>query len=232
MEAGDIKILIADIDGWLTDNEGKLLRDLAEQCRGRGAIVEIGSWKGKSTIWLAKGSKNGSRVRIYAIDPHIGSESHQEKFGKVWTFKEFQENIKKAEVDDIVIPIVKTSAEAAESFEEPVELIFIDGSHDYDMVKLDFECWYPKLVDGGIMAFHDTIGWPGPRKVAREWMYKSTHFKEVRFVNTISYGKKVERNSLLDRIGNRFFLLLNDLNELASILHPLKTVRTILKKVF
>ena len=75
-----LKELIQHIDGWLTDEEAKLLYKLAKNCKG--VIVEIGSWKGKSTICMAKGSKAGNNVKIYAIDPHVGSSEHKKKYEK------------------------------------------------------------------------------------------------------------------------------------------------------
>lgn len=104
-------------------------------------IVEIGSWKGKSTVWLAKGSKDGKGIKIYAIDPHKGSSEHRKWYGKVWTFEEFKENIKKARVDDVVVPIVKTSEETVRNWDKLVELLFIDGAHEYELVKQDFLLW-------------------------------------------------------------------------------------------
>src|SRR5436305_15309889 len=65
-----VKPLIADVPGWLTDEEGEALYDLARACTGRGMIVEIGSWKGKSTICLGLGSRAGASVPAYAVDPH------------------------------------------------------------------------------------------------------------------------------------------------------------------
>jgi len=198
-----------DIDGWLTEKEGNLLHKLAKN--SRGAIVEIGSWKGKSTIELAKGSKAGNNAKIYAIDPHTGSQMQKQRFGKIWTFDEFKKNIKNAGVDDVIVPLVKTSKEAARNFDKPVQLIFIDGDHDYEMVKLDFDLWYPKVSEGGIMALHDTVGWSGPQKVAEESLYKSRNFRNVRFVDSITYAEKVSENSAIDRLGNRFSLFLKNL---------------------
>jgi len=183
-----IKGIVDKVDGYLKDREGILLYNLAQSCKGRGVIVEIGSWKGKSTIWLGKGSKMGRKVKVYAIDPHSGSSEHRKEYGEVWTFPEFSRNIKKAEIDDIVVPIVKTSAEASGDFAEPVELLFIDGAHEYEFVRLDFELWYPKLIDGGIMAFHDTRGWPGPKRVVNENLSK---FKNRGVVDEITYGQKL-----------------------------------------
>ena len=91
-EMDEIRELTADVDGWLIEGEGKLFYHTARRCTGEGAIVEIGSWKGKSTIWLGKGSKAGNGVRTYAIDPHTGSPEHQEMEQQP-SFEEFERNI-------------------------------------------------------------------------------------------------------------------------------------------
>lgn len=210
----EIKNLVDEVHGWLTHSEGQLLFRLAKACTGRGVIVEIGSWKGKSTIWLAKGSRSGNKVKIHAIDPHTGSPEEAKSYGKVLTFEEFTANVKNAGVDDTVIPIIKTSSEAAQEFREPIELIFIDGDHQYDMVKLDFELWFPKVIDGGIMAFHDTIWtWDGPKNVVKEWVFKSKHFTNAKFLDTITFAEKVAQNGIKDRIMNRLTLSLKDFYE-------------------
>lgn len=190
MKMNEIKKLADEIGGWLTDREGELLYNLAKNCIGKGVIVEIGSWKGKSTICLAKGSKAGNKVKIYAIDPHTGSSEHKKRYSRVWTLEEFKKNIKNAKVHDIITSIVKTSEEAAKNFVKPVELIFIDGAHEYELVKLDFELWFPKLINGGIMAFHDT-GWPGPKKVVEEFVYQSKFFRNIKCIDSITFAEKV-----------------------------------------
>jgi len=226
-----IKKLVDKVHGFLSDKEGELLYNLAKNCTGKGVIVEIGSWKGKSTIWLGKGSKRANKVKIYAIDPHIGSSEHKKAYGKIWTFEEFKKNIKNANVDDIIIPIVKTSEEAAKNFDEPVELIFIDGAHEYDLVKLDFELWFPKVIDGGIMAFHDTTVWLGPKKVVDEFVYKSKNFRNVRFIDSITFAEKVRQNSIKDRLRNRYVLLLKNLYKSKVKLYFPKLIRMIGKKL-
>jgi glycosyltransferase involved in cell wall biosynthesis/predicted O-methyltransferase YrrM len=184
------------IEGWLTDDEGKFLYCAARNCTGKGVIVEIGSWKGKSTSYIGKGSKAGKRIKVYAIDPHIEG-----------TCEEFKRNIKNAGLNDIVIPVVKTSEEAAKDFTELVEFIFIDGDHKYEMVKQDFELWFPKLINRGIIAFHDTVSWPGPRKVVKKYIHKSRYFKNVGFVDSITFAQKTIKNSLKDRLRNRSLFL-------------------------
>jgi MMP 1-O-methyltransferase len=204
------------VEGFLSDSEGETLYNLAKNCKGNGVIVEIGSWKGKSTIWLGSGSKAGNKVKVYAIDPHTGSSEHQKESEKVWTFEEFKKNITNAKVDDIISPIVKTSEEAAKNFNEPIELIFIDGAHEYESVKLDYDLWFPKVLNDGIMAFDDTVGWEGPKQVVDDNVYKSNHFKKVKIVDSITLAQKVKQNSLKDRLKNRYVLLLKNFYEFAG----------------
>lgn len=194
--------LTANIDGWLGDGEGVLLFELAKSCQGKGAIVEIGSWQGKSTIWLGKGSLAGKQVKVWAIDPHTGSEEHHQLFGLVNTLDEFKRNVARSGLDGLVAPIVMSSKDAAAGFDAPVELVFIDGAHDYESAKTDFEMWFPKVVEGGIMAFHDTTGWDGPRKVVLERICTSRSFCSTRLVGSITYARKVRRNSIPDRVRN------------------------------
>lgn len=225
------KELTKDFDGWLHDSEGELLYRTAKNCSGSGVIVEIGSWKGKSTSWIGRGSKQGNRIRIFAIDPHTGSNEHQSG-ERVWTFEEFKRNIAAAGVSDIVTPIVKTSEDAAEGFREPVEFVFIDGAHEYEFVKQDFELWFPKVIEGGMVAFHDTIGWPGPKKVVREIVARSGHFKHMKFVHSITTAQKTSQNSTWDKIRSQYVLFLKDIYELIHNQNPPKLVRNICIRVF
>lgn len=230
----ETKKIVSKVEGWITDKEGELLYHLAKNCKGNGKIVEIGSWKGKSSILLAHGSKSGNNVSIYAIDPHTGSPEHKETHGEVWTFEEFKKNIKNAKVEDIINPIVKTSEEAAKNFNEPIEFIFIDGNHDYEQVKSDFKLWFPKVIDGGIIAFHDTNTneFPGPKKLVKDEVFKSKYFKNARFVDSITFAQKVKQNSVEDRLKNRYHLLLKNSHEFIAKMQLPKPVKTIGKKLF
>lgn len=210
----DMKKITSGIKGWLSDSEGEFLYHTSRNCEGKGVIVEIGSWKGKSTIFIGKGSESGGKIKVYAIDPHIDG-----------TYDEFKRNIKNAELNDIVIPVVKTSEEATKDFTEPVEFIFIDGDHEYENVKQDFELWFHKLIDGGIIAFHDSLAWPGPRKVVKKYIYKSRYFKNIGLVDSITFAQKTKQNSLKDRLKNRSLLFLRNRyvlflkNRFSKILH-------------
>ncbi len=205
----EVKKIIGNVDGFLTDEEGIFLYMAAKNCV-TGVIVEIGSWKGKSTICLAKGSKAGGKERVYAIDPHTGASEHKKAFGKIWTFDEFKRNIKNAKVDDIVIPIIKTSKDAEKEWAGmPVGLLWIDGAHEYEFVKLDYELWEPHLIEGGLIVFHDTHS-ENPKKIVNEYLYNGTKFKDVNFVDTITYATKSSNISHKDKIKNRYVLGLRE----------------------
>jgi MMP 1-O-methyltransferase len=191
-----VKPLIADVPGWLTDEEGEALYDLARACTGKGVIVEIGSWKGKSTICLGLGSRAGASLPVYAVDPHAD-----------YRFGDFRTNVERAGIADLVRPIASLSQPAADQFEEPIELLFVDGSHEYELVLEDFEKWVPKVVEGGWVAFHDTTWTAGPRKVVGPAIYRSRRFKDAKFVvGSTTVARKVAQNSLVDRARNRYVL--------------------------
>ncbi len=197
-ELDELRRAIAGVPGWLTDEEATALYQLAKQCTGRGVIVEIGSWKGKSTICLALGSRDGAGVRVFAVDPHTEGR-----------FDEFRQNVERAGVSDLVVPVRSLSQAAADDFHEPIELLWIDGSHEYGLVKEDVEKWVPKLVEGGILAMHDTTWTPGPRKVVSEYVLRSRRFKDARFViGSTTIARKVDGNSLADRMRSRYVIVL------------------------
>lgn len=191
-----VKPLIADVPGWLTDEEGEALYELARACSGKGVIVEIGSFKGKSTICLGRGSQAGASAPVYAVDPHTDGR-----------FVEFMGNVERAGITELVRPVASLSQAAAADFDEPIELLFVDGAHQYELVLEDFERWVPKVLDGGWVAFHDTTWTTGPRKVVGPAIYRSRRFKDTRFVaGSTTIARKVAQNAFADRVRNRYVL--------------------------
>ena len=196
-----------NIGGWLTEAEGFFLYKVAEKIKNGNVIVEVGSWKGKSTICLGNGSKDGNKVKIFAIDPHIGSSEHQKMFGEVDTFEEFKQNINKAGIAEYIEPIRDASENAAKTFNQKIEFVFIDGAHEYNFVKRDFESWFPKVMSGGFLAFHDSWHFIGPNLATAIPLITSSKIKNPHLVDTITYFEKVERNSLFDRLKNIGFVV-------------------------
>jgi predicted O-methyltransferase YrrM len=186
----DVRPLAASIEGWLSDAQGCALFRAAAATTGKGLIVEIGSWKGRSTAWLASGARQAG-ARVYAIDPHTGSREDPEAA----TFEAFRANLAQAGLADVVEPLVTTSVEAARRLQGPIELLFIDGDHSYDAVRLDAELWLPKLVDGGIVMFHDvgTAGYAGPRRVFRRAICWSSGFDRIERIGSMAMARRTRR---------------------------------------
>jgi len=161
----EIRDLVKDIEPEMSilDMEGECLYKLVEKyCPENCTIVEIGSWKGRSTIWLAKAAQKKGGF-VYAVDPHTG-EGYEDKT----SFEQFRANVKRAGVEGVVVPIRQCSREAFynTAIPEVVNFVFIDGNHEYMEVEQDFNRWTLKCrVGKSIIAFHDTIGYEGPRRV-------------------------------------------------------------------
>jgi MMP 1-O-methyltransferase len=175
------------VDGWLSDAQGRALFQAAAKTAGRGAIVEIGSWKGRSTTWLASGARLAGH-RVYAIDPH----RHSREYPEADTLDEFLGNLARNGLADVVEPLVMTSEEAAARITAPVELLFIDGDHSYAAVRRDAELWLPRLIEGGTVMFHDvaTAGYDGPRRIVREMVCRSPLFHEVSRVGSMLVARR------------------------------------------
>jgi predicted O-methyltransferase YrrM len=204
MSIAELRKRLDELPGWLSAEEGETLYRLARSCTGRGVIVEIGSWRGKSTTCLGLGSKAGNRVPVFAVDPH---SEH--------TFGDFSRNMEEAGLTDLVTPVPGRSQELAEDFDHPIELLFIDGAHQYELVNEDFDRWVPKVVEGGVVAMHDTTWFPGPKRVADERIFKSDRFKDARYVfSSTTVATKVAQNTPVDRMRNRFGLLVKHSVEL------------------
>jgi predicted O-methyltransferase YrrM len=183
---------IQKLPGMLSNTEVECLFHLGQFNDCQGVIVEIGSWKGKSTVALALGAAKVCDEKIYAIDPHLVMP---EEGYLTDTKAEFLANLQTAGVADRVVPMIMTSAAAAQGWQKPVRLLWIDGDHRYASANLDFLLWEPHLVEGGILAMHDTIRKPGPKRVLWEHVFRSNRFQEIAILDNITAVRKVSRAS-------------------------------------
>src|ERR1044072_7191894 len=115
MPNDDLRRRLDALPGWLSYEEGETLYDLARVSTGRGVIVEIGSWKGKSTACLGLGSRAGSGVKIFAVDRHTDG-----------TFPEWERNVAAAEIQDLVTPLKGLSQEVVAGFSEDIAVLSVD----------------------------------------------------------------------------------------------------------
>lgn len=202
----DLPEHIEQIKGFLAQDEAEALYTHALEASGKGAVLEIGSYCGKSTIYLGLACRrNGSTV--FALDHHRGSEEHQqgeffhdpELFdsgaGLVDTFREFRRNISAAGLDDTVVPVVAGSEAAARHWQTPLAMVFIDGGHSLDAALTDYRCWTGHLLRGGILAIHDLFddahaGGQAPYAVYR--MAKASGlFEDLGQVNTLGILRRL-----------------------------------------
>lgn len=193
------------IEGWLSEAQGRALHHAAATASGRGAIIEIGSWKGRSTAWLAHGARERG-LRVVAVDPH----EHSREDPQARTFQAFQENLQRAGVLDAVDPLVMSSTEAVRFVTRPVEVLFVDGDHSVEGARRDAGLWLPRVMDGGTVLFHDvaTSGYEGPRRVFQQAICRSAAFHRVRRVGSMGIAERTSRRSLAQALRSRIFDLL------------------------
>jgi len=103
--------------------------------------------------------------------------------------------------------MVMKSSEAAQGWCQPVRLLWIDGDHNYEAVKEDFLLWEPHVIEGGVIALHDTYTWEGPRKVVEENILRSDRFSILGLVDSITAVKKIQRIPTRSKIKRKFLLL-------------------------
>lgn len=181
--------VLSGVPGWLSEEEAWALHEAARTYRAdRPAIraVELGSWHGRSTIALASGLCARGGGVVAAIDPHRTSALHRAT-GILDSYAAFQENVRRAGVDDYVRAVRATSIRARERFaDRSVDLLFVDASHVYEDVLSDIEVWSSALADGAMVAFHDIHDEPGVvRALAERVTPPDSPFHDLREVDNL-----------------------------------------------
>jgi hypothetical protein len=179
------------VKGLMRRNEVFCLYNLAREANSLGVIVEIGSYQGLSTIALAKGSLKGHSIPVYAVDPHDYADPEG---GITFCSRDnvaFLKNILFANVADIIRPINLKSWQVAIGWEQPIGLLWIDGNHEYEAVRKDFDVWEKFVVPGGHIAFHDSSdSGGGPYRVVQEILTEAG-FELIRRVEKVSVLRKI-----------------------------------------
>lgn len=167
----DLAIDITQVKGFLADDEALALHHAATSIAAIGPCLEVGSYCGKSTVYLGTACQRTKNV-VYAIDHHRGSEEHQrgeeyhdsalydDSIGLMDSFKTFRGTLRQAHLEDVVVPIVATSELASRRWATPLGMVFIDGGHSMEAALTDYRCWATHIARGGILAIHDIF--PNP----------------------------------------------------------------------
>jgi len=156
-----------DVKGFLADSEGEFLHGLALQAAPEGPILEIGSYCGRSTIWLAAAAKQRDTV-VFALDHHRGSEEHQigeffhdsdlvDATGRFDSLPAFRQNIADAGLEPWVIALVGANTAVGRFLSTDFSMVFIDGGHSLDAAINDWNTFGTRVAPGGILAIHDVF---------------------------------------------------------------------------
>jgi predicted O-methyltransferase YrrM len=161
---------LAALSGLVPTAVGEALAELAARVPADQAIVEIGSFKGKSTCYLAAGAKAGRGAHVYAVDPWdlAGNVTGRFGFAEPSTREAFDAQIRSLRLASRVTPIQGFSVEVARAWEgPPVGLLFIDGDHSAKAVAADVAAWTPHLTPDAVLVLDDldTPKNPGVRQV-------------------------------------------------------------------
>ncbi len=157
---------ISSVKGFLAPEEGAALYSRAREVAAQGPCLEIGSYCGKSTVYLGTACQEAGAV-LYALDHHRGSEEHQpgeeyhdgelydQESGCMDSFAEFRRTLQRARLEETVIPLVASSSLVARHWTTPLMLVFIDGGHSWEAAHGDYRGWARHIAPGGLLAIHD-----------------------------------------------------------------------------
>lgn len=201
-----LPIDINSVKGFLAPDEGEALYRHVLETAHLGPCLEVGSYCGKSTVYLGVAAKSKNGI-VYAVDHHRGSEEHQK--GEEYhdpdlydagaalmdSFREFRKTMRSANLEDTVVPIVAASHVASKRWATPLGMIFIDGGHSLEAALSDYRSWAAHIVPGGILAIHDIF--PDPTKGGQApydiWRLAKASglFEELPMVNTLGLFRRI-----------------------------------------
>ena len=132
-----------------------------------GPVVEIGSYCGKSTVWLAAAARLGGRT-VVTVDHHRGSEEMQAGWehhdaslvaddGRMDSLPALRRTLGEGGLEDVVVAVVGNSATIARWWTTPAAMVFVDGGHGPEPAHADYDGWAPHVAPGGLLAIHDVF---------------------------------------------------------------------------
>jgi MMP 1-O-methyltransferase len=164
----DLLQLARSATGFMPDDEGLLLHHWAREQLPLGPALEVGSYCGKSAIYLGAAARDVGGT-VFALDHHRGSEENQAGWehhdaslvdpatGLMDTLPRFRATIAAAGLEEQVVAVVGRSGTVAAHWRTPLALLFIDGGHGVDPARTDFVSWVPWVAPGGVLVIHDVF---------------------------------------------------------------------------
>jgi predicted O-methyltransferase YrrM len=171
--SAELLAVARDAKGFMPDDEGRALHDFALAAAGRAhaPILEVGTYCGKSAVYLGAAAREAQTV-LFTVDHHRGSEENQAGWdhhdlevvdpatGRMDTLPFFRRTIEAAGLEDCVVGVVGHSAAVAAAWGSPLGFVFVDGGHSEAIAMADYEGWAHHLVPGGALAIHDVFERP------------------------------------------------------------------------
>lgn len=178
----DIAASVAAVEGWMTPEQGRRLFEAARRCRPGGRIVEIGSFRGKSTIVLATAAPDD--VEIVAIDPHAGNDRGPQELAGFESeaaddHAVFNANLAAAGVAGRVRHVRSFSDAAHADVGDPIDVLYIDGAHRFAPARRDIAEWGGRVTDGGTLLIHDAFSSIGVTLAILRELSVGTRFRYV-----------------------------------------------------
>ncbi|MCU1467342.1 MAG: Methyltransferase domain [Actinomycetia bacterium] len=154
--------------GFMPEAEGLSLHEAAERAGRLGPLLEVGTYCGKSAVYLGAAARGAGTV-LFTVDHHRGSEENQAGWehhdrevvdpetGRMDTLPFFRRAMQAANLEDVVVGVVGHSIAVGRAWATPLGFLFIDGGHAEDVAMADYEVWSPHVVEGGTLAIHDVF---------------------------------------------------------------------------
>jgi Methyltransferase domain len=173
---------VADVEGWMTEAQARRLWESARAVPADGRIVEIGSFRGRSTIVLAKAAAHSAE--LVAIDPHGGDDRGPNEYTPDRAlgdsdYATFHANLEQAGVEPSVRHVRRRSQQALDEVAGPIDMLYIDGAHRYQFAKPDIEQWGRRVGRGGTMLIHDSYNAVGVMLAQLRLLFLSRTFRYV-----------------------------------------------------
>ena len=195
--------------GFMPPEEGLALYEAAVSVQVRGPLLEVGSYCGKSALYLGAGAQRRQRL-LLCVDHHRGSEENQPGWehhdpevvdadaGLIDTLPFFRRAVRCAGLESTVIAVVGDSRAVSAVWSTPLAMLFIDGGHGAEPAHADYEGWAPHVAPGGVMAIHDVFDNPheGGRPPHEIWLRAlSDGFIQHRAVGSLRVLRRPEHGS-------------------------------------
>jgi predicted O-methyltransferase YrrM len=201
-----LRQIALECKGFLDEEEGLRLFELARECAALGPVLEIGSYCGKSSVYLGAGVREVGGTLV-CVDHHRGNEEQQPGWeyhdpelvdpdvGVMDSLPFLRRTLREAGLEDTAIVIAARSTEVARFWATPLGLVFIDGGHTHEAANSDYECWSPKVAPGGILAIHDLFDDPNDGGQAPIEIYRRAVatgcYEELPRTNTLGVLRRI-----------------------------------------